>query len=248
MKKFLLLILIIIGLAVGGAYFYMNTFFKSDAAAFASKITGTNVAITAVTIDPFNGTVSLRGLDIGNPSGYKSKNAIELGKIYSNIDLKSLLSQKIIINEVSLDGADIYYELKGNVDNIRTLMNNVTKNSSKLSSSSASKSSRPSKDYVIKNLNITNSNLILSAKLFGLDESKTIAVDNISATNVTKANSKAIANKLAKQLTSQIAEALVREKANKYINKYGDKLKSKVNDKINDKLNDAIGGKLKNLF
>lgn len=240
MKKLLILIVLIIG----GAYIYMNTYFKSDAAAFASKITGTNVAITAVTIDPFNGTVSLRGLDVGNPSGYQSANAIELGEIYSNVDFKSLLSQKIIINEVSLDGADIYYELKGNVDNIRALMSNVTTNSSKLSSASASKSSSPSKDFVIKKLNITNSNLVLAANLFGLAESKTIAVDNIAVTNVTKSNSKAVAKQVAKQLTNQIAEALVREKADKYINKYSDKLNLKVNDAVGD----AIGSKLKNLF
>ena len=250
MFKIIKFLLVIIILAIGGVFIYMNTAFKSDAAAYASKITGTNVSITAVTLNPLEGTVSLRGLDIGNPKGFESKNAIEFGSIYSNVELKSLLTDKIVINEVSLRGANIYYELKGNQDNIRKLMNNIKSNSSKISSGSGSSGSSDSgskskpKDFVIKKLNVTDSSLVLAAKLFELEEDKTLEVNDIHLTNVTKSNSKAVAKQLSNQLIAQITQALIKEKADKYINKYGDKLKNKLGDKIGGK----IGGKLGDLF
>ena len=249
MKKFLkriaILIIVLIVLAIGGAYIYMNTYFKSDAATYASKLVGTNVGITAVTLNPLQGSVSIRGLSVGNPKGYKSNNAIDLGAIYVNVDLESLLTDKIIVNNVTLNSAEIFYELQNNKDNIRKIMDNVKRNSG---SAKGGSSSGSKKDFVIRNLNVTNSSVVLAAQIFNFADDKEIEIPDISMTNVTKANIASKVKQVANRLLKDVAKVAVQEQVNKQINKATDKVKEKINEKINDKLGDAIGGKLKSLF
>ena len=192
---------------------------------------------------------------MANPSGFKEKNAIDLGAVYTNIDLESLLTDKIVINELNFNSTDIFYELQNQQDNIRKLMDNVKRNSATASVSSGSSdgsSQESAKDFVIKNLRIQNSRLVLAAQLFDLSEDQTIKVNDIHLTNVTKSNYKATIKQLSNQIINQVTKALIEGQADKYINKYSDKLKGKINEKINDKIGneigDKIGGQLKNLF
>ena len=140
----------------------------------ASEITKTNVAITAVTVNPWNGSISIYGFKIGNPKGFQSENAIKFSSVYAKTNALSLFDDEIIINQLNLDNARINYEVGVRGDNIRKLIGNVK--SKKKRSSSGSDSG---KTFSIKDLNVTNSNLILAANLFDLEEDKEIDLSNI---------------------------------------------------------------------
>lgn len=227
--RILKLFFIAIILVLIGGFIYLNTAFKGIAEDYASQMTGTKVAITAVTINPFGNSVSLRGLDIGNPKGFEGKNAIEFGSIYSNINLASLLTDKILINEVKLDSANIYYELGAGGDNIRKILANIksySANSNANSKTSRENSEKPdnnkiSKSLLIKDLHVTNSKVVLTANLFDFKEDKEIAIDDIHLTDINSTNGKAVAKQVGNKLLNEIAQALIKERARGFIDKLG---------------------------
>lgn len=218
LKLFFIAIIVVI---IGG-FIYMNTAFKGIAEDYASAMTGTKVAITAVTINPFANTVSLEGLDVGNPQGFTAENAIEFGSIYSKINLVSLFTNKILVEEVKLDGANIYYEIGVGGDNIRKIIANVKAFSGvKKADESGEASTATKRDLLIKDLHVTNSKVVLAANLFDFKEDKEIAIDDIHLVDINSSSGKAVAKQVGEKLLKQISTAVLKERASGYIDSLG---------------------------
>ena len=133
---------------------------------FISKITQTETALGEVDISLFSGRIGLNNLAIGNPAGFKDKNVLQLGKLNISFEPQSILSDKIIVKDVTISGVNISTELnaKGKT-NITELLNNVNKfagtkssNEPKVSQKKAeSTQSTPGKSVVVRDLTIKNS-------------------------------------------------------------------------------------------
>ncbi|MBC8414356.1 MAG: hypothetical protein ISR96_08080 [Nitrospira sp.] len=125
MKKILIaipLLLIIIILAVG---FSLNTIIKRGIETIGPIATGTTISLQKADISLFTGKGQLKNLLIGNPEGFKTDYAFRLNEIRIALDVKSIFSDKIIINEIYINAPDITYEKGGKGDNIKTILANV---------------------------------------------------------------------------------------------------------------------------
>lgn len=80
-------IIIILILAVGIAYFALNSIVATGIRTFGTKATGTKVEVQSVSIYPFAGTLEIKGLAVANPKNYQSANAFALNRFYVNMDL-----------------------------------------------------------------------------------------------------------------------------------------------------------------
>jgi uncharacterized protein involved in outer membrane biogenesis len=210
-----ILLLTIIILLVGG-FGYLNIFFKADAEKYASTVTGTKVEISTVTVNPFTGSVSFNGFDVGNPQGFQSENAIEFGSLYVNVNALSLFTNKIIVNEVKLDGAEIYYEIGVNGDNIRTILNNIKSSRGRVQNSDG-----VDREVLFRDLHLTNSKVVLAANLFGYKEDREVEISDIHLKEVNSSSGRAAAKQLGDQLMREIAGAAAGEQVKGYINKLG---------------------------
>ncbi len=130
MAKKILLSLVALGvLLLGVAYFtfskIINKGVKTGIEKFGPEITQTEIKLEGANISPLNGTGVLKGLLIGNPEGFKSEKAFSLNKIEVNLEVASLLSNKIVIEKIYVSDPHIVYEKKLMTDNLKQLLKNI---------------------------------------------------------------------------------------------------------------------------
>ncbi len=108
-----------------------------------SMATGTTVKLDSFS-SSFNGRVRLGGLAVGNPANYEKENALEIESISVKVNLKSLFSDKIEVDEIIIEGLKVDYEIR--LDGSCNLTD-IEKNTERLGGDSeASNSSQPSED------------------------------------------------------------------------------------------------------
>ncbi|MEE8445517.1 MAG: hypothetical protein V3S44_09220 [Alphaproteobacteria bacterium] len=92
---------------------------------FGSEATRTRVTLNNVDISPTSGTGTMSGLFVGNPKGYKTKSAFELGSISVKIDISTITSDVILIKEIVITKPVVTYELGPGGNNIDVIKKNV---------------------------------------------------------------------------------------------------------------------------
>ena len=92
-------------------------------------ITGVPMNIKHIAFNPFEGSLTIRELFVGNPQGYSSPYAVKLGYFHVDIGMKTLFSKKILIERVEVKGVDLNYEtsllLKNNIQEIQDNVNKL---------------------------------------------------------------------------------------------------------------------------
>jgi len=92
-------------------------------------ITGVPMSIKHIAFNPFEGSLTIRELFVGNPQGYSSPYAVKLGYFHVDIGMKTLFSKKVLIERVEVKGVDLNYEtsllLKNNIQEIQDNVNKL---------------------------------------------------------------------------------------------------------------------------
>lgn len=127
MKKLLIIIPVLIIVLIVALGFSLNSIIKKGVETIGPKAMGTTVKLKDANISLFSGKGTLKGLFIGNPQGFKTESAFKLGEIRIALDVKSVFSDKIVVDEIFIDSPDITYEKGGSGDNIKALLNNINK-------------------------------------------------------------------------------------------------------------------------
>jgi len=76
------------------------------------QVTGTPCSIGFCSFNPITGTIRVSGLEIGNPEGYGEKNAFTLKHMKISVDVASLLSDTVVVKEITITGMDVDMETK----------------------------------------------------------------------------------------------------------------------------------------
>lgn len=74
------------------------------------QLLGVPVSLAKADISLFRGKAALGGLHVGNPEGFKTDGLLDLGSVAVRLDNKSLLSDTIVIKEITIDGLVVTYE------------------------------------------------------------------------------------------------------------------------------------------
>jgi hypothetical protein len=129
MKKFIVFTGVALLVLALGAYVILQFFLGSIVTAgvnkFGPAMTQTKVELDSATLSPLSGVGTLTGLTVGNPQGWSNANAFRLGKIHVDLEPFSILKDHIVINEITIDQAEILYETKIVASNIGDLLNNI---------------------------------------------------------------------------------------------------------------------------
>jgi len=129
MKKYMLigagvLIIGIIGL-ITLAILNLGDIIKTVTEEYGPQITKTEVKLGSADISILSGSGTLEDFLLGNPKGFKMPSAMECDTIRVKVVTGSLTTDKIIIEEIFVDGPVISYEKKGKTDNFQTIVNNI---------------------------------------------------------------------------------------------------------------------------
>lgn len=174
--KWLFILIFILCLGIVGIYMYAGEIVKFSVEKFLPEVTQTNVQLNRVDLSLLKGHVGVYGLSIANPQGYGADDAFSLKQISVSFDPKSVLTDKIIINQILIDGthvsAEATYQNGKITSNLTQIQQNVESYLNKVNASSNQKASESKsqaqtgnaegsagKQVVIRDLQINNSEL-----------------------------------------------------------------------------------------
>ncbi len=118
------LALIVVGVIVVG--FSLDKIVKTGLETVGPKMTQTKLTVDSVNLSLLGGSAGINGLVLGNPDGFKTTQAISVGKAAVSIVPRSIMADKIIIHSVEVRAAEITFE--GNpfgANNLKKIMDNV---------------------------------------------------------------------------------------------------------------------------
>lgn len=159
-------LVIVLVLTVVIIYFSLNSIIASGITSFGTQATGTKVEVSSVNISPFSGTLKIKGLCVANPKNYHSENAFAINSFYVNMNLKSIFSDKIIINEVLIEDVTVDFEpsiSKGS--NLQEINDNISAYTASGKTPSREIEQKPGKKVVVKHLLIQNGMITVSSNL-----------------------------------------------------------------------------------
>lgn len=129
MKKSLLLVaggaLALVGAVYVVLMFFLGSIVTAGVNSFGPKLTQTKVVLERATLSPLSGAGTLHGLAVGNPKGWSDHDAFKLAKIHVDLAPLSLFSDRIVIEEITIDGPEFFYETKLVSSNIKDLLKNI---------------------------------------------------------------------------------------------------------------------------
>jgi uncharacterized protein involved in outer membrane biogenesis len=117
------LVLVIITLIIIGVY--LGQIVKKAVETLGPKMTQTSVTVESVNLSLLTGSAKIKSLEVGDPPGYKTPDAISVGTVAVGIDPMSVFSQKVVIHSIRIESPEINFEggLTGN--NLSQLLDNV---------------------------------------------------------------------------------------------------------------------------
>lgn len=169
-------LLAMIIIALGVAFVFIDSIIKNGVTVFGTEMTGTQVGVDSVSLSLFGGNLNVKNFAIANPQEYNSPNAFVLRELHADVDVGTVFSDKIIVNEIIIDNAVVNYEVKldgrSNLGDIKKHVDARTRSADKPKPEPEKKpeaapapGDEPKKSVVIKLLQIKNCKVIVSSTL-----------------------------------------------------------------------------------
>ncbi|MCF7957726.1 MAG: hypothetical protein K9M57_04680 [Phycisphaerae bacterium] len=85
------------------------------------------VVLESVNLSIMSGKAGMKGLEVDNPEGYENKKLLQLANAQVKMQISSLLSDTLLIDEILLEDIKVSMEQKGLTNNIKDILNNLPK-------------------------------------------------------------------------------------------------------------------------
>jgi hypothetical protein len=165
-KIVIILVLVLIVVALLAVHFFMDTAITKGFNAVGPTITKTDTHIDGASLSIFSGSGKMKGLFIGNPQGYTGA-AMQVGSSSFAVQPSSILSDKIIVKSVKIEGPELSLESDLSSVNLKKLLNNIQGGASKETPKEAQPketSSKANKKLQVDEFVITGTKLHVSLK------------------------------------------------------------------------------------
>jgi len=196
---------------------------------------GQQVSVGKIDTSILGSSIKISNIEIKNLDGFKNKNIIQIKNINANFVLTSLFKDTIVIKDINIDGATLYYEVlinnkevKDNVSLFKPALKNPAGSSTKeievsKESESKNQSKKKNKEFLINQLTINNTKINASSEF--LDINKDITLNKMSFNNVGTA-----------EKSTKFKEVLQMVFANVLLNINNEVIQGDLKNKIKDKV------------
>ncbi len=192
---------------------------KQNIESSASELLQTEVKVSDVDISIFNGSGEIEGLAVINPEGFSNQVAIGFEEMNMKVNLRSLLSDTVIVEELIVQNPEIYLEQKGGSANLKELSNNID----------ASSEEESSKKLIINYFLMEEGKATVSSEISEINGAEA-SISKIELNDVGR-NSSNTVQQTMKQILQPIIEDVVSET-----------VESQILNKVENTVNDLIGG------
>ena len=198
---------------------------------------GQQISVGKIDISILGSSIKISNIEIKNLDGFKNKNIIQIQNINANFVLTSLFKDTIVIKDINIDGAILYYELlinnkevKDNVSSFKPVLKSPASSSAKEIEASKeleskNQSKKKNKDVLINQLTINNTKINASSEF--LDINKDINLNKMTFNNVG-----------TDEKSTKFKEVLQMIFANVLLNINNEIIQSDLKNKIKEKLKD----------
>lgn len=159
--------LVVIAILVIG-FFSLGPIVKAGVETIGPQLTKVEIRLGSVKLSPFSGRGELNQLFVGNPQPFKTSSAIKVGQVVLAVDPKSVASDVIVINELTVKAPEL--TLEGNLTGDNNLSKILANLNAAVGSSPKAKSDAPAakgseKKFIVKELTIEGGSVSLSLNL-----------------------------------------------------------------------------------
>jgi uncharacterized protein involved in outer membrane biogenesis len=201
-----LVVLLIVALVAG--YFFLGTIVKSGVEKVGPRVTKTDVKLKGATLSVFSGSGELKGFVIGNPEGYKSPSAIQVGSVAVNVKPGSVMSDKVVVHSIRMESPEITFEGTLGGNNLGKLLDNI-KGSSESDKQTTSKDQKSSaKKLQVDDFLLTGAKVHVSTSLLG-GGAATLSIPDIHMTNLGEGKDGITAAELGEKVFAQIFQSTI---------------------------------------
>lgn len=164
------------------------------------------VTIGDVSLSILAGKAGVKNLIVDNPPGYHNPRLLELGNAQIDLDMRSVLSQTINIDDILLENITVVLEQKGLTNNIQQILDGMSSQPSE----SQVEEGKPSKKLMIRHLQINE--VAVKVKLLpwpGKEDTLTLKLKPITMTDLgtdDKMDMAKLSSKILLAIVSGIAE------------------------------------------
>jgi uncharacterized protein involved in outer membrane biogenesis len=196
---------------------------------------GQQISVGKIDTSILGSSIKISNVEIKNLDGFKNKNIIQIKNINANFAFTSLFKDTIVINDINIDGATLYYEVlinnkevKDNVSLFKPALKNSASSSSKEMEipkelEPKNQSKKKNKDFLINQLTINNTKINAFSEF--LDINKDINLNKMSFNNVGTA-----------EKSTKFKEVLQMVFANVLLNINNEVIQGDLKNKIKDKV------------
>jgi len=247
MKKLIILVGVLV-LIAGGAFIFLsgdaiNALIKTKIEQVGSDVTEQSVTVNRVDMKLLKGAGTINGLVLANPSNYTAPSVFSLNEITLDINLKSLGTDLIVIDQIIIDKPQAVVEFTENGGaNIKDILDAIKKNTAG-DSTAVSESGTDKAEPVIRVNKFVLAGVALTVDLTKIgNKSHEAKLADINLTNI-GGESGMPASQLGAELVKQALSSIWQQAKKEQI----DILKDQAKDKVKEKAKEKIGGLLDKL-
>ena len=187
---------------------YLGPLVKKAVETLGPQVAGVPVRLGSFSVSPFTGRLRLKGLVVGNPPGFKTPSALEVGEVRVSVRLRTLLSDRIVVKEVFVGGASATYELGPGGSNVAVIQRKVDAFAGQGAGGEKGEASGAAKKLRIEDFRFSGASVRLSATLLG-GQALTLPIPDVRLKDVGGEQGTAPA-KAAAQIASAVASAVAK--------------------------------------
>lgn len=252
MKKILIriaiVVLVLAILAVIAVGLFLDSGLKRGIETVGPMLTKTPVKLDSVSLSIFSGSGKISGLMLGNPEGYKTPSAIQVGTASMSLQPSSILSDKVVIKSINVQAPEITFEtdLKGN--NLSKIVANLQAASggTQTNAPASTTEAKASKKLQVDDFLISGAKLHVSVTALGT-KSATVPLPDIHLTDLGKGPEGITAAELTKRVLQEVEKKAV-EVSSSTVADLSKQITSGATDAANnavEKATKGLGGLLK---
>ena len=244
MKKFIIFTAILL-LIAGGAFLFLsgdaiNALLKQQIEQVGSKVTEQSVTVGKVDMKLLKGAGTINGLVIANPSKYNAPSVFSLNEVTFDINLKSLTTDLIVIDQIVIDKPEAVVEFtETGGANIKDILDAIKKNTAS-ATEPKQESTTDKADPIIRVNKFVLAGVALTVDLTKLgNKVHQATLADINLTNI-GGQAGMPASKLGAELVKQALSSIWKQAKKEQTKILKDEVKDKVKEKLGgflDKLN-----------
>jgi hypothetical protein len=247
--KWVSILVLLAALLIAGGLFYLasnlGTLITRAVNEHSERVVGVPMQVGKVDISLLDGRASLSNFNIPNPAGFSSANSFELKQVIVQLDLESLRSDVIVIENITVNGAAVLAEELNSRINLKVLKDNLKQGGDGASASQTTEATQSELPKIaIAYFEFSDASARVTSGHFAEQQ---VAIPSVVLENIGTAKDGITldnaADAIFQPLLARIIEEVQRQALNQSINKAVEKEIDKVFK--DGKTSDAVKGLLK---